>query len=375
MSETLDMFADQNLEKENRKCGLLPSDFHVRICQLLESEKVSEASEVLCSLKQFALSTNCDPIILSLKTSKAFFQAMTDETLKSLCKRLPTSGIMHNGNCLILSRYYPKIESGCSLSDILEKLVDEKYFLSEKMIKCLTKPSGGVEVQAANCLTSRQHKMGRDDTYIISNSGQGRRREVRTTAIPPLRSHAGCSHDNHLKQVGVIGKESEATRVYSTDGVARTIKNGGGQGAKTDLYEIIQRPHEYNKGGTKKLPSLRASSMVHNDFVCPVLTPDLLIKRQNGRRMKEDGEPMFTLTGQDKHGVFSKNRIRRLTEIECERLQGFEDNFTKYGNFNGEVKEVSGAQKYKMLGNAVTVPIVKLIGSLILKNELSVCNT
>lgn len=35
----------------------------------------------------------------------------------------------------------------------------------------------------------------------------------------------------------------------------------------------------------------------------PVLTPDRTEKRQNGRRFKENGEPMFTLTGQDRHGI------------------------------------------------------------------------
>lgn len=38
----------------------------------------------------------------------------------------------------------------------------------------------------------------------------------------------------------------------------------------------------------------------------PVLTPDRAEKRQNGRRFKDDGEPMFTLTGQDRHGVAIK---------------------------------------------------------------------
>jgi len=37
--------------------------------------------------------------------------------------------------------------------------------------------------------------------------------------------------------------------------------------------------------------------------VCPVLTPDREEKRQNGRRFKDDGEPAFTLTAQDRHGV------------------------------------------------------------------------
>jgi DNA (cytosine-5)-methyltransferase 1 len=54
--------------------------------------------------------------------------------------------------------------------------------------------------------------------------------------------------------------------------------------------------------------------------------------------------------------------IRRLTEIECERLQGFHDNWTQYGNYDGEVKEVSGSQRYKCLGNAVTVDIVQMVG-------------
>jgi DNA (cytosine-5)-methyltransferase 1 len=59
--------------------------------------------------------------------------------------------------------------------------------------------------------------------------------------------------------------------------------------------------------------------------------------------------------------------IRRLTEIECERLQGFPDNWTKYGNYDGVIKEISRTQRYKMCGNAVTVDIVRLIGEKLLK--------
>src|SRR5699024_5945488 len=63
--------------------------------------------------------------------------------------------------------------------------------------------------------------------------------------------------------------------------------------------------------------------------VRPVLTPGRLNKRQNGRRFKEDGEESFTLTGQDRHGVAlgakPRYRIRKLTPLECFRLQGFTD--------------------------------------------------
>jgi DNA (cytosine-5)-methyltransferase 1 len=51
----------------------------------------------------------------------------------------------------------------------------------------------------------------------------------------------------------------------------------------------------------------------------------------------------------------SEHRIRRLTPIECERLQGFPDNWTKYGQSG----EISDSQRYKMCGNAVTVDVVK----------------
>ena len=53
--------------------------------------------------------------------------------------------------------------------------------------------------------------------------------------------------------------------------------------------------------------------------------------------------------------------IRRLTEIECERLQGFPDNWTEYGNYDGVIKKTPKTQRYKMLGNAVTVKVVEEI--------------
>ena len=48
--------------------------------------------------------------------------------------------------------------------------------------------------------------------------------------------------------------------------------------------------------------------------VHPVLTPERMEKRQNGRRMKEDGEPMFTLTSQDRHGVFVCEKVQQNEE-------------------------------------------------------------
>ncbi len=54
--------------------------------------------------------------------------------------------------------------------------------------------------------------------------------------------------------------------------------------------------------------------------------------------------------------------IRRLTPLECERLQGFSDDFTAEGlNEKGEIVKISDTQRYKMMGNAVTVNVIEAI--------------
>ena len=57
------------------------------------------------------------------------------------------------------------------------------------------------------------------------------------------------------------------------------------------------------------------------------------------------------------------NSIRKLTPLECERLQGFPDDWTKFGTEG----LISNTQRYKMCGNAVTVDVVEAVGKQILK--------
>ena len=147
-----------------------------------------------------------------------------------------------------------------------------------------------------------------------------------------------------LQQIGTIRKDSEATRVY---------------------YQIIQKNPEWRKGGELRefentCPTLSANMGDNEPLVRAVLTPDRPEKRQNGRRFKENGEPSFTLTAQDKHRVMQNSRIRRLTPLECERLQGFPDGWTD---------GISDSQRYKCLGNAVSVNVAKAIAQKIAKEE------
>ena len=67
---------------------------------------------------------------------------------------------------------------------------------------------------------------------------------------------------------------------------------------------------------------------------------------------------MFTITAQDKHGVYHKGKIRKLMPIECWRLQGFTDE-----QFNKAVATgLTDGRLYKMAGNAVSVPVISAIG-------------
>jgi len=55
-------------------------------------------------------------------------------------------------------------------------------------------------------------------------------------------------------------------------------------------------------------------------------------------------------------GVLEGMNVRRLTPVECERLQSFPDDWTKLGWL------ISDTQRYKLLGNAVTVNVIEFLG-------------
>jgi len=76
-------------------------------------------------------------------------------------------------------------------------------------------------------------------------------------------------------------------------------------------------------------------------------------KNSNMKQRMQEQDTTWTLTnnGND-FGIKDGSRIRRLTPLECERLQGFPDGYTE---------GISNTQRYKTLGNAVTVPVIEYI--------------
>ena len=133
-SEILPLFTEETLQE----LTLSLSDRLAKISHLLEKERGLKEPKVALSRKQLPSLLTSDQVYLSGKMLKAHSPQMLAQTFGRLSKRLPTLGIIQsNGNCLIRSGYYPKIESGFTLSDILQDEVSQEYFLSEKMIAFL----------------------------------------------------------------------------------------------------------------------------------------------------------------------------------------------------------------------------------------------
>jgi len=198
---------------------------------------------------------------------------------------------------------------------------------------------------------------------------------LRGTSRPEVFPIGGGSEE-------IINKETKSVQANCL--TATCYKGAGNDGMSLVVKTLKAQGLEPTEKGYESL----------DKSVIPVITPDRLNKRQNGRRFKENGDPSFTLTAQDRHGVLINKtirtggrgsltkkhnwdthlidgKIRRLTPKECERLQGFPDDWTKSGIIENHgivsTTMISDAQRYKTLGNAVTVNVIKEIINRIIK--------
>jgi DNA (cytosine-5)-methyltransferase 1 len=166
---------------------------------------------------------------------------------------------------------------------------------------------------------------------------------------------------------------------------ARAREDGSGQPLlkfKSDL--IVAMRGRYNEDGTtsQKLeinPSGNSNTLTAVQKDNMIIQPNYSDKSLNEtieQNVLMEGEPkaldLYNRAAKDEsptlkephHNslrLFDGYRIRRLTPIECERLQGFPDDHTSLGNYDGETKPMSNTQRYKQCGNAVTVDVVEAV--------------
>src|SRR5690625_2280424 len=269
------------------------------------------------------------------------------------------------------------------LRDILETSVDEKYYLDEektaKLVAQLNGNSGlGKDGELGNLVNGVNISPTIDASY---DKGLGPSDVAKNRNRRPM-----YTEPKMLGHVDIKGNDS-IKRTYSTEGISPTLTT--------------------MEGGH------RQPKIAEKQEVRTVLSPEYSNKSQNGRIFKDNDEVMFTLTSQDRHGVAIKEatkkgytiakegdsvnvqfpgsktrrgrvgkqiantleasninqgvvtpqyRIRKLTPLECWRLQGFPD------DAHEKVKDagISDSQRYKQAGNAVTVNVVEEVGKKII---------
>ena len=120
---------------------------------------------------------------------------------------------------------------------------------------------------------------------------------------------------------------------------------------------------QYKSEGVPTLTANMGTGGHNVPFVKAILDVARVNKSPNGRMIKEDNEPMYTVTSQDRHGVVVGDEnsvaIRKLTPLECERLQGLPDGWTE---FYDDGRRVSDAERYERCGRTITIPVVEAIG-------------
>ena len=102
--------------------------------------------------------------------------------------------------------------------------------------------------------------------------------------------------------------------------------------------------------------------------------PDPVNDRRMTMGVGADGDPQFTLQAAHSHAIATAMAVRRLTPVECERLQGFPDNWSQIPWKGKPADQCPDGPRYKCAGNSMAVPVMRWIGEQIARVELSLNN-
>lgn len=299
--------------------------------------------------------------------------------------------------------------------DILEHEVDEKYYLSEKMINGFIshtekhkargngfefKPTDGNCISKA--ITTRAGTRV-DDNYLKIPSATKSGYEIATEG-----DSINLEHPNSETRRGTVGKQvaqtlttscnqgimvvgnyhksgHEASRIVNEEGIYPTVKENHGTTPAVMIGAMRGRnpdnPNDRSKGGNYK-QTLEINENGTSNCLSTVQKDNLVVESvpifeiadyisDEGLRIRKDGiSPCLNSSMKDgewKANIGTRNppitsngfRIRKLTPLECFRLQGFDDSF---------VKPVSNSQLYKQAGNTISVNVIQAILKNLLKD-------
>jgi DNA (cytosine-5)-methyltransferase 1 len=155
---------------------------------------------------------------------------------------------------------------------------------------------------------------------------------------------------------------ADATKTLDASGSNPAMHQGGA----AILQPIAFSRNDDGRDATCDLaPTMRvagnAGGMLGVAAPCFPISTQNALGRVNGRDdwplgLGNDGDPAPTLTKSHGQGVAQGMAVRRLTPVECERLQGFPDDYTNIKD------KCPDGPRYKALGNSMAVPVMAWIG-------------
>ena len=216
---------------------------------------------------------------------------------------------------------------------------------------------GGAEIGVGICptITAAAGMSGNNQPVLYENHGIDSRYTGPHPVAPTMSARYGTGGNN----VPLIAQESESFCIAGNI-IDRQPENGSnGFGYQADLAYTLtgmdrhavfsrQRNDEFRENDVTATQSARQ----YKDATDLISQP---YQEVVGTLCRDDGKGINNqYVGQDKCVVEQKNLIRRLTPLECERLQGFPDHWT-------DIPGASDSARYKALGNSVAIPCVDFV--------------
>ena len=243
----------------------------------------------------------------------------------------PEYKVNYTDNKYYKNNLYPEpLEFTRPLYTLLEREVDKKYFLSDKIL------DGFIEHRKRN----EQNGNG----FGFKGAINANRYTHAITTRERRRCNDSFIDQKQLNQIGYINTNSQGNRVYEDNIAVTQSSNGGGRGAKTGLYLVRQ--------ATKK----------GYDIANEGDSINLEQPNSKTRRGRVGNQRVNTLTTLCNQAVVQYGDIRRLTPRECWRLMGFDDkDFDKAANVDIGNRKMSDTQLIKQAGNSIVVNVLEEI--------------
>ena len=233
-------------------------------------------------------------------------------------------------------------DKGILLKDILESEVDKKYYLSDNMLKKMQmwedagngiigySESGGQKGSIFNTtnkvgsLCATDYKQPKQICVAMRGRGEDNKQVIEQRNDEKTNSLTTVQKDNLVEYYACDYRSDEGLRIRA-NGKAPTLTRGA-ETSGTQYNSLVMQLNPSTESGGKQ--PFQQNRIYDTDGISPALMAQMSCGT---------------------HAIKHERKIRRLTPLECERLQTVKDNYTSI---------VSDTQRYRMLGNGWTVDVI-----------------